>query len=76
VLRLRVADPARGEAVFRVESVSVARGGEAHGPHDVYPDGLRVVAVRLLDGQPTDERIAFYQGGCFSGRVDDVEVVG
>ena len=44
-------------------------GGTGMGPHDVYPDGHRVVAMKLTAEGKFNEKarqIEFYQSGCFT----------
>ena len=63
--------PGRLYAVLRTEMTG---GGTGHGPHDVYPDGHEVTAVRLSPShrplKAVGRKIKFYQSGCFHGVVD------
>jgi hypothetical protein len=47
-------------------------GGTGHGPHDVYPDGHHVYC-ESLDGS---QRVDFYQSGCFTCMIVNIEPVG
>jgi len=47
-------------------------GGSGMDPHDVYPDGHHVYCQRLEDRVEVD----FYQSGCFSAMITDIEPVG
>lgn len=46
-------------------------GGQGHGPHDTYPDGHRVFCVGIGTGQKVD----FYQTGCFTAMIEDIEPI-
>lgn len=48
-------------------------GGCAHGPHDVYPDGWHVFCERLDDSH---NKVDFFQSGCFTAMICDIEPVG
>ena len=76
--------PARGEAVIRGELMYLAGryavykishdgGGTGHGPGDVYPDGHHVFAERLDDASV---KVDFYQSGCFTAMLPDLQAVG
>ena len=57
----------RGEYV--VIETNFGGGGTGMGPHDVYPDGWKVIARKLKrDGtyNPEGRIISFYQSGCFT----------
>jgi hypothetical protein len=47
-------------------------GGTGHGPHDVYPNGHHVFC-ESLDGK---RRVDFYQTGCFTCMLTDIEPIG
>ena len=72
-------DHSRGEALFVVEKAQMQGGGTGHGPHDVFPDGWYVEARRLHDDcsyNSQGEVIRFYQSGCFTCFIPEVEIVG
>lgn len=48
-------------------------GGTGHGPGDVYPDGHHVFCEQLT---APHLRVDFYQTGCFTAMIEDIEVVG
>lgn len=48
-------------------------GRTGHGPNDVYPDGYRVFCEQLDD---TDNRIDFFQTGCFTHTFPDIKPIG
>ena len=52
--------------------------GGSHGTRDDYPDGHRVYCKRLrFDGkyEPEGEAVNFYQSGCFSAMIEEIEPV-
>lgn len=55
---------------YVVTRTVVTGGGTCHGPHDVYPDGYMVEATKI----GSDEKISFYQSGCFTAVNKNVEV--
>ncbi len=62
---------------YVVYSAKMSGGGTGHGPHDVFPDGYHVVAVKLdlTDQYNTDGlKIHFYQSGCFTIINEDIVV--
>lgn len=70
-------DPSRGNALFVVEEARMEGGGTAMF-NDYYPDGWHVKARRLdsnRDYEPNGELIRFYQSGCFTTNIGDVELV-
>lgn len=63
---------------YIVISTAMTGGGCGHGPHDVYPDGWKVVARRLnADGtfHPKGKKVSFYQSGAFTCMIKKVLVV-
>lgn len=48
-------------------------GGIGHGPGDTYPDGHHVFCEQL---QAPHLKVDFYQTGCFTAMIEDIEVVG
>ena len=69
----------RAKANFVVEKTAMTGGGTGHGPNDVYPNGWHIVARRLSKDNsynPLGELITFYQSGCFTCMVEEVNVVG
>lgn len=68
-------DLSRASARFVVTSAIMTGGGTGHGPHDIYPDGLRIRAKRLDKKQET---IEFFLSGCFTNKLDkkDLQYVG
>jgi hypothetical protein len=71
-------DPSRGKAQFVVEKADMQGGGRAMF-NDYYPDGWHVTARRLNDDRsynPKGEIIQFYQSGCFTTNIGEVELVG
>jgi hypothetical protein len=48
-------------------------GGTGHGPGDVYPDGHHVFCASADDGE---REIDFYQTGCFSAMIEDINPIG
>lgn len=70
-------DPSRGNALFVVEEARMEGGGTAMF-NDYYPDGWHVKARRLGPNENYDsdgELIRFYQSGCFTTNIGDVELV-
>jgi hypothetical protein len=62
-------NPTWSNATFYVTEARWAGGGCGHGPHDTFPDGWFVQAVRLDEaGTPTQDFIQFYRKdtGCFN----------
>lgn len=62
-------------------------GGTGHGPHDVYPDGWNVEAVKVADEKMTgscdegdiinSEKVSFYQSGCFTAKITrNIHIIG
>jgi len=47
-------------------------GGMGHGPHDTYPDGHHVYCERLDD---PGVKVDFYQSGCFTCMLPDIQPV-
>jgi len=47
-------------------------GGTGHGPHDVYPDGHHVFCKKI----DSKVRVDFYQSGCFTAMIKDIEPIG
>lgn len=58
---------------YVVHQVTSDGGGTGHGLHDVYPNGHHVHAERLLT---PGVKVHFFQTGCFSGLITDLQVVG
>lgn len=58
---------------YVVIKTSEEGGGTRHGPHDVYPDGHRVYCVKADD---ENVKIDFYQTGCFTAMIPDIEPIG
>jgi hypothetical protein len=48
-------------------------GGTGHGPNDVYPDGHHVFCEKLDD---RSVKVDFYQSGCFTAMIENIEPVG
>ena len=48
-------------------------GGMGHGPGDVYPDGHHVFCVKVDDEKV---KIDFYQSGCFTAMIKEIEPIG
>lgn len=48
-------------------------GGGGHGKHDTYPEGHRVYCVSIDD---KERKINFYQSGCFTAMIEDIEPIG
>lgn len=76
-------DETRGSARFLVVGASMTGGGICYQDHGGrggdYPDGNQITAVRLDElGEVLEpkELIRFYQTGCFTGMIRDVEVHG
>lgn len=57
---------------YIVTNAKMTGGGTGMGPHDVYPDGWEVTATRV-EGEDV---IRFFQSGCFTCLIREVEVVG
>lgn len=63
------------KALWVVTGTEMSGGGTGHGPHDVYPDGHGVKAVRVNeDGEATGETIFFRQSGSFNNMLEEGEV--
>lgn len=78
-VELSAYDESRSSARFVVERAELDGGGTGHGPHDIFPDGWYIKARRLNDDgtyNPNGELIQFYQSGCFTGLIPEVELVG
>ena len=72
-------DESRKLAQFVVESAQMELGGTGHGLGDTFPDGWYVQARRLNeDGSynSNGELIKFYQSGCSTCLIPEVELVG
>lgn len=64
---------------YLVIGAGLGGGGTGHGPTDIYPDGWQVTIQKLDEAgsyNPKTKRITFYQSGCFSNKILEVEVVG
>lgn len=48
-------------------------GGTGMGPHDVYPDGYHVFCIKASDKKV---KIDFYQSGCFTAMIKDIQPIG
>jgi hypothetical protein len=48
-------------------------GGTGMGPHDVFPDGHHVFCESLED---RSVRVDFYQTGCFTAMIEEIEPTG
>ena len=48
-------------------------GGTGHGPHDVYPDGHHVFCEKA---DQTEVKVDFYQSGCFTAMIEEIEPIG
>ena len=60
------------EGTYVVTRTAMSGGGTGHGPHDVYPDGYKVAAIKLSNGEtfnPKGLKISFYQSGCFTAMI-------
>lgn len=49
-------------------------GGNGHGLHDTYPDGYEVTVVMLFGNKLSNNKLKFYQNGCFMGIVEPKEI--
>jgi hypothetical protein len=58
---------------YVVTKTTTNGGGTGHGRYDVYPDGHHVYCERLDD---RDVKVDFYQSGCFTCMIKDIEPVG
>lgn len=77
-IELGAYDPSRGEALFVVETACMQGGGIGHGPNDIYPDGWYIKARRLNENgsyNPNGELISFYQSGCFTCLIPQVDLI-
>lgn len=64
---------------YVVINTEMTGGGTGHGPHDVYPDGWKVLAKKLSEGGEWDHdgvHISFYQSGSFTVVNKDIPVKG
>lgn len=61
-------DPTRATAEFIVDYACMSGGSSGY---DAYPDGWNVIAIRLNN---QDERVQFYQSGCFIQMVRPEEI--
>ena len=48
-------------------------GGTGHGVNDVYPDGHHVFCMKADD---ENVKVDFYQSGCFTAMIENIEPVG
>lgn len=48
-------------------------GGTGHGINDVYPDGHHVFCMKADD---ENIKVDFYQSGCFTAMIENIEPVG
>jgi hypothetical protein len=48
-------------------------GGTGHGSNDIYPDGHHVFCLKSDD---ENIKVDFYQSGCFTATIKDIEPVG
>ena len=60
------------EGTYVVIKTAIDGGGTGHGPGDVYPDGHHVFCKKTIDG----EEIDFYQSGCFTAMIEDIQPKG
>lgn len=66
---------------YVVYKTAVHGGGTAHGPNDVYPDGHHVYCERVDDpsasnNTPRNIKVDFYQTGCFTAMIEDIQPIG
>ena len=52
-------------------------GGTGHGPHDIYPNGHHVFCKALKNGKYDENgsEVNFYQSGCFTCELPDIEPI-
>jgi len=64
---------------YIVEGTSSCGGGTGHGAHDVYPNGHKVTAKRIVERfgkkEVSDFEISFYQSGSFTCMNPDIEAI-
>ncbi len=65
---------------YIVTKTSMSGGGTGHEIHDVYPNGHKVIAKRIVkplvgDKKISDFEISFYQSGSFTCMNRDIEAV-
>ena len=58
---------------YVVTQTTMDGGGTGHGPNDTYPSGHHVFCVNVDDGET---KIDFYQSGCFTAMIRDIEPIG
>ena len=58
---------------YVVTRTEMTGGGTGHGMHDVYPNGHKVTCHKVAD---KDTVVSFYQTGCFTAMITDIEPVG
>lgn len=61
------------EGRYIVVKTSMDGGGTGHGPHDVYPDGHHVYCQK---SDAPEQTVDFWQSGCFTAMITDIEPVG
>jgi len=59
--------------MYVVYKTCMEGGGTGHGPHDIYPDGHHVFCEKI-DNE--NIKVDFYQSGCFTAMIKDIEPVG
>lgn len=64
-------DYLRGKYI--VYKTSEDGGGTGHGRYDVYPDGHHVFCFKEDD---ETVQVDFYQTGCFTAMIEDIEPIG
>lgn len=62
---------------YVVVNTALTGGGTGMGSHDTYPDGWHVIAKKLKNGEYDNDglTIEFYQSGCFSAMLPDIEPI-
>jgi hypothetical protein len=58
---------------YIVDKTTTDGGGTGHGPHDVYPSGHHVFCHKVGHDHT---RVNFYQSGCFTAMITDIEPIG
>ena len=74
---VEVFDYSPGVGTYVVTATEFPGGGTGHGPHDIFPNGHKVTASRLMRNGNLSRKdtISFYQSGCFNAMIEDVPVI-
>ena len=60
--------------LYVVTNTAMTGGGTGHGAGDVYPDGHRVTARKILRKDTLGDKKEFYQTGAFNGMYEPEKI--